>query len=77
MFQDAYKILNEITNLEKINIFYELKRNICIKKNKLFVKNLINLGFFKIFNSGYLSFIPFLNGGNNQVNLSYIKGKND
>ena len=73
MKKQTLDIFSKIDNIENLNIYYLLKKVIANRLTNLEIKNLIKNDFFKIFNSGFLSFIPFLNSGNNQVQLTNIK----
>jgi hypothetical protein len=70
MKQRTLNIFSKIKRIEDLNMYYLLKKIITEKSTNLEIRDLIQNNFFKIFNSGYFSFIPFLNAGNNQVGLT-------
>jgi len=73
MKRQALSVFSKINKIEDLNIYYLLKKTIAERLTNFEIRNLIKKGFFKIFNSGYLSFMPFLNAGNNQVRLVNMK----
>jgi hypothetical protein len=67
MKKKSLDVYSKIYNIENLNIYHHLKKIIAKKLNNLEIRNLIHSNFFKVFNSGNLTFMPIFNSANNQI----------